>query len=130
MKKVFMRKQFVFLLAMISIKASLLAQVVPNNLTSTPGNSVTSIPFTWDTPVRYQEVFSASQFGLISNGGDYITGIVFRGDETFGLGDASIANIQISLSTIARGPDGLSTTFAQNIGLDDRTVFGPAGLLV
>ena len=38
--------------------------------------------------------------------------------------------MQINLSTTAKMPDGLSTTFAENVGGDDQLVYGPGGLLI
>jgi hypothetical protein len=82
------------------------------------------IPFSLPSS-RYQQVFSASQFGAISNGG-WITEILFRVDTPNGYGFREVLpNLQINLSTTSRGPDELSATFSDNIGADDMVVFGP-----
>ena len=38
--------------------------------------------------------------------------------------------MQINLSTTARMPDGLSTTFVENVGSDDKRVYGPGLLFI
>src|SRR5260221_1795486 len=43
--------------------------------------------------------------------------------------NVSLANVQVDLSTTSAQPDGLSTTFSQNVGHDDAVVFsGPLQL--
>ena len=107
--------------------------VVPNSLTSTEGNSNNDWPFA--ISLRYQQVYAASQFADSA----LITRIAFRPDATFGGAFSEmIANIQIDLSTTSATPDGLSSTFASNVGADDKVVYtgalgistsftGPAG---
>jgi len=91
--------------------------VVPNSLASVEGNSNNDIPFYLS--MRYQEVFGASQFP----GPGLITQIAFRPDGTYGLPfTRTLANVQIDLSTTSEGPDGLSNTFANNVGADDTVV--------
>jgi hypothetical protein len=74
-------------------------------------------------PVRYQQVYAASEFSAISPSGTYINGILFRPDggqgHTFGV---TVRDIEVHLSTTQRSPDGLSPVFAENIGLDDMIV--------
>jgi hypothetical protein len=81
-------------------------------------------------------VYASSEFPA---GVDQITQIAFRPDAGSGAAFSStLSNIQIDLSTTSAAPDGLSTTFASNVGADDTTVFsgslslssaftGPAG---
>ncbi len=98
--------------------------VTPNNLTGTEGNTENSYPFSVAETMRYQQVYTASQFGAISTGGGMITEIAFRPDAVYGYAFThTIANIQIDLSTTTAGPGGLSLTFANNVGADDTTVF-------
>jgi len=56
-----------------------------------------------------------------------ITELRFRPDYASGFAfNTTIANIQFNLSTTTRNPDGLSTTFANNVGFDDTVVFSGA----
>src|SRR6266567_4762357 len=104
--------------------------VVPNSLAGVEGNLNNGSPFGIDgigiATQRYQQVYSASQFGS----GGLITQISFRPDGPGGGGFSfTISNIRIDLSTTSQAPDGLSTTFANNVGADDTTVFsGPLSL--
>jgi hypothetical protein len=97
--------------------------VVPNANASTAGNSDNRFPFLVNGGQRYQQVFNASEFGAF--GGpqliDQMTlrnGILVHTPFT-----STIASIQISLSTIAAGADGLSATFASNIGANNTQVY-------
>ena len=73
---------------------------------------------------RSQQVYAGSQFGT---GVVAVTQIRFRPDYYYGNAfTATVSNIQINLSTTPRNPDGLSTTFAQNVGIDDTVVFNGA----
>jgi hypothetical protein len=100
--------------------------VVPNSLASVEGGGGNTFPFDSTGPQRYQQVYSASQFGA----GGLITQLAFRPDGPLGhTFSVMISNIQIDLSTTAAAPDALSSTFASNVGADDRVVFsGPLSL--
>jgi hypothetical protein len=112
--------------------------VAPNGLAGAEGNSDNGFPFTVAETMRYQQVYAASQFGSIAQGG-MITAIAFRPDANYGYAFThTIASIRIDLSTTTAGPGGLSLTFGNNVGTDDTTVFngtlrlssaysGPAG---
>lgn len=101
--------------------------VVPNSLAAVEGNSNNGFPFNI-TPFglasqRYQQVYNANQF---TNAG-MITAITFRPDADTGNAFASVlSNVQINLSTTSAGPDGLSSTFASNVGGNNQTVFSGA----
>jgi hypothetical protein len=99
--------------------------VVPNANAATEGNAGVSGGIT----VRIQQVYAASQFAAFG-GPRLITQIAFRPEGIFGLGTAfATVNslLQINLSTTSRAPDGLSPTFANNIGADEVVVrTGPA----
>jgi hypothetical protein len=111
--------------------------VVPNAQAAAEGNDSNFGPF-FDNSVRYQQVYSASQFPA-STVPLEITGISFRPDGS--VIDASLTlifSVQIDLATTSATPGTLSTTFADNIGADNQTVFnsfvfmhapvtGPAG---
>lgn len=56
-----------------------------------------------------------------------ITELRFRPDASAGYAfTTTLANIQFNLSTTTRNPDGLSSTFANNVGFDDTIVFSGA----
>ena len=100
------------------------AVVVPNANESEDGNNNNIYPFFVTGGMRYQQVYDSSQFGSFG-GKRLITHIVFRPDST--LGDphtTHIFDLEVSLSTVNIGPDGLSTTFADNLGPDNTLVHG------
>ena len=105
--------------------------VVPNSARTIEGDINNSYPFNITefglSSQRYQQVYAASQFG----GGGLITQIIFRPDATFGQAFMStLPDIQIDLSTTSAADDGLSSTYADNVGADDTVVFvrGPLTL--
>src|SRR5437870_5548328 len=51
---------------------------VPNGLLNTNGNDASRLPFGYLGPVRYQQVYHASQFLRVPPGGAFITHIYFR----------------------------------------------------
>jgi len=102
--------------------------VVPNSLSNTEGNSNNGYPFdlaeTGLSSQRYQQVYAASQFSGLPSGGGFITQLIFRPDAGAGHAFTStLPDIQIDLSTTSAGDDGLSTTYANNVGADDTVVF-------
>jgi hypothetical protein len=107
------------------------AFTVPNGLENVEGNSVGWHPFDGLlTPSRYQQVFAASQFSSISNGGT-IAQIHFRRNSPCGgSAFATISNLQINLSTTSKSPDSLSRVFAENVGSDESVVFGPNQIIL
>jgi hypothetical protein len=103
---------------------------VPNTNATVEGNGGNIVPFDLTsggfTTARYQQVYAASQFGSVPAGGAYITAVVFRvdvGDGWGSFGPATLPAVQINLSTTATTPDALSSTFANNVGLNDTIVF-------
>jgi len=105
--------------------------VVPNSARTTEGGTNNSYPFNI-TPFglpsqRYQQVYAASQFG----GGGLITQIIFRPDAFAGNAFTStLPDIQIDLSNTSAADDGLSTTFANNVGSNDTVVFARGPLML
>ena len=111
--------------------------VAPNGLADTLGNGqdngddVFGRPGTTDGN-RYQQVYNADQFGALA-GTENITEVAFRAKQSLAfLGNAyTISDVTIQLSTTDRAsalgvPNGISNTFADNIGLDVQTVYsGP-----
>ena len=109
--------------------------VVPNGDANVEGNSNNGYPFDLGgvglTSQRYQQVYAASQFSGIPSGGGLITEIVFRPDAfSGGAFMSTLPDMQIDLSTTSARDDGLSTTFANNVGADDTVVFGPGPLML
>jgi len=105
--------------------------VVPNALETTEGNTDNAFPFNvfGTSPQRYQQVFVAEEFASLT-GPEFITQIAFRPDAINGSAFmATISNIQINLSTTSKAPDGLETTFANNVGSDDTVVFSGSLML-
>jgi hypothetical protein len=99
--------------------------VAPNDLANTYGGAPNVAPFDIGnlhiSSMRYQQMYDASQFGTIVTGGEYITQIAFRAaviDNDF---SDTLQSIQFDLSTTANTD--LSSTFADNVGIDDTTVF-------
>ena len=118
----------VFLLTALSVLAMGQSIPIPNSCGGVEGNSSSSYPFFSGFTVRYQQVYDASQFSAVTNGG-WIYWLNFRpdgGTPSFG---ALVSNVEIHLSTTLRHPDGLSPLFSDNVGPDDATVFyGAVGL--
>src|SRR5258707_6677827 len=77
------------------------------------------VPFFVPT-IRYQQVYAASDFQAQVPTGGLITEIWFRayGTDFFG----TLPHVEISLSTTAKSVDGLSSTFAENVGADSTVV--------
>lgn len=98
--------------------------VAPRDAENTEGNSSSIEPFVnVTTGRRYQQVFDASQFSLVADGGGMIHYIAFRRDGScLSGGDGVFPSVQIDLSTTSKGPDSLSPIFAQNVGADDIVV--------
>jgi MYXO-CTERM domain-containing protein len=98
------------------------AVVVPNANATSPGNTDNRFPFLVSGGQRYQQLYGASQFP--TGGPISITEIDLRNgifvNQAF---TATIPSIQISLSTTATAPDGLSTTFASNTGANLAQVY-------
>jgi len=85
-----------------------------------------SVPL--ELPGRYQQVFQASDFLEAMPQGGLISALAFRVDEfdrTLKVGN--ISSIQLNLSTSRQVVNGLSPVFGDNIGPDEKVVFGPTG---
>lgn len=73
--------------------------------------------------VRFQQVYGQSDFSRFAQQ-FLITDVMFkRGSQSSGLSEINLPHINIDLSTTTKAPDGLSTTFAENVGSDPLTVF-------
>jgi hypothetical protein len=103
--------------------------VVPGGQTSSEGNFNNGFPFNIAlfglSTQRYQQVYNASDFTAAFGGKpELITQIAFRpaADGSGGAFSSTLPNIQIDLSTTSVAADGLSTTYANNVGADDTVV--------
>ncbi len=99
--------------------------VVPNSLANTEGSGNNSYPFNIFplavSSLRFQQVFNAGEFGTRRL---LITDLEFRPDAAQGIDFLGFINdIQINLSTTSAAADGLSTTFANNVGANNTIVY-------
>jgi hypothetical protein len=96
--------------------------VAPNAWANTEGPTNNTFPF-GSTGVRYQQVYGASEF-TAAGAQLLITAMRFRRDAiSGGTGFTDSITWTINLSTTSAAPDALSTTFANNIGGNNLTVF-------
>src|SRR5580704_9366006 len=100
--------------------------IVPNEWSTAQGDAGNLFPLFSSKPIRYQQVFDASQFSRLTPGGGLINRIAFRGHGPGVPFTGTVPQLQVNLSTTQKSPDGLSSTFADNVGPDDTRVFsGP-----
>lgn len=112
-------------LIIISLGVCCLFEVRAATVTVPTGSTVTAGgPFQDGTSptgtTRYQEVFGHQPFDSLFPGGILITGLGFYSRTP---GTNQRFTLSLELSTTARNPDGLSTTFADNTGADNLVVF-------
>lgn len=101
-----------------------IAIIVPNNMANIYGADNVApfdIAAIYASSMRYQEMFDASQFTNVAAGGEYISQIAFRAGSLDGPFSATLQSIQFDLSTTAN--NSLSLTFADNVGVNNTTVF-------
>lgn len=101
------------------------AIIAPHAQESAEGNLVNDLP--WGArydygPTRTQQVYASSEFNSW-DGPQYINQIAFRRDIIGTPFAATPADVRIALSTTARPVDGLSATFADNVGSDESVVY-------
>jgi hypothetical protein len=100
--------------------------VAPNDWSTAQGDAGNLFPLFSSKPMRYQQVFDAGQFSRLNPGGGLINRIAFRGHGPGVPFTANVPQLQVNLSTTSKTPDGLSSTFAENVGPNDTQVFsGP-----
>ncbi len=82
------------------------------------------------TSMRLQQVYGASGFSVFGfdPDGEYITQLIFDLDSPGHDVSWRIPKIEINLSTTTRDVDSLSPVFADNVGGDSLTVYGPGSL--
>jgi hypothetical protein len=102
--------------------------VAPNALRAVQGDTGNLLPILSSQPIRYQQIYDHSQFTSFAAGGEYITQLAFRVHSPGIAFSANISSLQVNLSTTAKTPDGLSTTFSNNLGPDDTVVFPAASV--
>jgi len=98
---------------------------VPDGYDIMSGNGESSYPFSIlraTNTARYQQVYAASEFSAIPNGG-LITEMDFRVDEHYGGFVTTLPDIQINMSTTTKSPTSLSPVFSANIASDETIVF-------
>jgi len=105
-----------------SSQAQQFSVYIPANSENTEGNDVSDLPFGYPGLVRYQQVYDASLFSRVPVGGAFLTGIFFRADCSTSW-EGGVTNVQVNLSTTAKGADQLSPVFAENTGPDETVVF-------
>jgi acid phosphatase len=105
--------------------------IVPNEWSTAFGDAGNQFPLYSDKPIRYQQVYDASQFTRLNPGGGLINRIAFRGHGPGVPFTGTVPQLRVNLSTTSKSPDNLSSTFADNVGSDDTQVFsGPLGTAV
>jgi len=127
-----MKKHIQILLLVFCARSMLAQQIhipVPNNLGNTEGNSSMS-DFLNSSSFRMQMVFDASQFASLSSApgvSNSVNSISLRLD---GASTRDVVYLfnggSVTLSTTAKQPDGLSPTFADNVGANAVTVYNGA----
>ena len=105
--------------------------VVPNAQTTVEGNTFNRFPFNLTiynaTSMRYQQVYSSGDIG----GSGIIDQIAFRPDFSQGQVFAiSGDSVEIRLSHTPKTVDGLSATFANNVGADETVVLDTTNLIL
>ena len=121
------RVGFAFLLAAMlgaCVTTDLRAQVVvvPNAQATNDGNGSGTTVSGGPTSVRAMRIFDASQFAAVS-GPSLLTQFAWRPDMNLGQSGPRFVTLQIYASTTTRSVDGLSMTFADNLGADNTLVF-------
>lgn len=117
---------FIAVVLLVCVQAHPAAVITPSTNGATSLDSE-DYPFQRPVPVRYQQVFDASQFLAAMPSGGFITQASFSSD--FYCCDicSTVSNVQVSFSTTAASSSSLSPVFAQNEGADQTLVF--SGLL-
>jgi len=107
------------------VMAQTLFPVFPPGHSMTDGNSFSTIPFTASSnTVRFQQVYSAD--GFIAQAGNVpylIRSVAFRMDAGRPAFGSTFPDFHLTISTTSRGIDGLSTSFADNVGADVMDIF-------
>jgi hypothetical protein len=97
--------------------------VVPNANALVEGDGNNGAPFLDSQSEHYQQVYSASQFGLLATNGGRIDRISFRYHGNYNTATIIYNSMRVTLSTTTNAVDNLSTNFASNLGPDSVVVF-------
>ena len=101
--------------------AVLSASMVVEYPSSGEGNTNSIAPFSYLSPVRYQQVYEGRGF---QQGPWRLDTIALRLDGPAGYGSSgTYTNVQIAVSTTAASESSLSPVFAQNVGVDATIIF-------
>jgi len=123
-----------FLLHLTVISSTFSSELaIPSSRVLSPrgsGNDHTMLPFgllnAGLESMRYQQVYDGSDFSRRFPDGVLIQSIEFGPYlEVF---SSQQPNFQVILSITPMEPDGLSTVFAENIGINETVVFGPSSI--
>ena len=123
----------ILMLGLVS-SAALAGPILPGPWETIEGDYNNAYPFNIAgafipvSSLRYQQIYGSSAFA----GQVLITGMSFRPDDSeFGGAFSTIlSDVQINMSTTTKAVDGLSNTFSENVGADDKVVYarGPLAL--
>lgn len=98
------------------------ALVVPNDQSSTPGAASTQLP--WQGNTHWLQVYDASQFMPLNQGGAYLTAVTFRAEEGNSGGfDVTYSHFELQLATFAQPLDSLPADFVPSNYADTTLVF-------
>jgi hypothetical protein len=111
----------VFVGACVTTELDAQVIVVPNALATNDGDG-SSTSTAGPASVRWLSIHDGSQFGALS-GPSFLTQFAYRPDEIPGQSGPRSLTLQIFASTTSRSVDGLSTTFAENVGANNTLVF-------
>ncbi len=106
-------------LSKVNAQPDVVSIVVPNANEFVEGNAGNSFPFNEPSPMRYQQLYSSTQFP----GCGKIIQVKFRYDGFRTGGSVTYPDILIQLSTTTVTAGTISTTFAANIGPNVITVY-------
>jgi hypothetical protein len=106
-------------LSKVNAQPDVVSIVVPNANEFVEGNIGSSFPFNEPSPMRYQQLYSSTQFA----GCGKIIQVKFRYDGFRTGGSVTYPDILIQLSTTTVTAGTISTTFAANIGPNVITVY-------
>ena len=116
---------FAIIVGCVLTKASADQVIVPIPVGNTEIYQPFALHLAQAPSMRYQQVFGNQRFLQAVPQGMLITAISFGSGNSF---TSQQPLFQIDLSTTPLGPDALSAVFAENIGGDNKTVFGPKGI--
>ena len=79
-----------------------------------------------DHQSRFMQLYDASIFKNIAQGGGFITGIAFRGDPYWGTVGLFVPKLQINFSITQKSVSTMSSVFSENVGSGETVVFAAA----